>query len=120
MLLLLLFLLADSMFAAELTGGVYGPSGAVISGATVIPNTRPADRSFIARSMGDGSFRFDTLAAGTYDLEVRVPGFALYQRRGRNIAEGRRTVMETLHISAAGQPRTARPPRRAPSAWAAT
>ncbi len=107
MLLVLLLLLAvASMSAAELTGAVYDPSGARVPKA------------------GDGSFRFDTLAPGPCDLEVRAPGFVLYQRRGINIAEGRRTVVnvalrlgeitETLHISAAGQPRTAPPatPRR--------
>ncbi|MCC6540317.1 MAG: TonB family protein [Bryobacterales bacterium] len=121
-----LFLLAASFAAqaAELTGAVYDPSGARVPKASVILRTRPATQDITTQAGEDGSFRFATLAAGTYDLEVRVPGFVLYQRRGLNLADNRRTVVnsalrlgevtETLHVSAAGQPRAAAPaaPRR--------
>jgi TonB family protein len=67
---------------SSLTGSIYDPSGAVIPGAAVLLKNLNGKNQEITRSGAVGEYRFASLPAGKYDLEVRAPGFALYQRPG--------------------------------------
>src|SRR5579862_1994149 len=76
-------LLSASMLWAQaasgvLRGQVSDPSGAAISGASVIMT--PATGSpVVVQSNGQGSYEFKNLPAGKYILTVAAPGFTLFE-----------------------------------------
>src|SRR2546425_9620621 len=64
--------------AGSLRGQVTDPSGAAITGATVVMT--PAAGSPIAvQSNAQGMYEFKSLAAGKYSLTVVAQGFSLYE-----------------------------------------
>ncbi len=79
----LLFPLSVSALLAQTSSGVLrgqvaDPSGAAISGASVIMT--PATGSpIVIQSNAQGMYEFKTLPAGKYILTVAAPGFALYE-----------------------------------------
>src|ERR1035437_9464561 len=79
----LLFPLPVSALLAQTSSGVLrgqvaDPSGAAISGASVIMT--PATGSpIVIQSNAQGMYEFKTLPAGKYILTVAAPGFALYE-----------------------------------------
>ena len=82
-LLVFIFLLSASALLAQtdagvLRGQVSDPSGATVSGASVIMT--PASGSpTVVQSNGQGNYEFKTLPAGKYTLTVAAPGFSLYE-----------------------------------------
>lgn len=72
----------DARPRAVLSGSVYDPSGAAMPQAVVMLKNVDKSNQEIARSGEDGSYQFDRVAAGTYNVEVRARGFALYQQAG--------------------------------------
>ncbi|MFZ0863897.1 MAG: carboxypeptidase regulatory-like domain-containing protein [Candidatus Sulfotelmatobacter sp.] len=86
-----LFLLSASAMLAQtaagaLRGQVTDPSGAAISGASVIMT--PATGSpIVVQSNGQGMYEFKSLPAGKYVLTVAAPGFALYENDNVVIAD---------------------------------
>lgn len=66
---------------ATISGVVYDPSGAAIPAATVtLSNLNTKNRE--TTSTGDaGEYVFAGIPAGTYELEIRKPGFKLLQRK---------------------------------------
>lgn len=61
---------------AELTGVVFDPNGAVIQGAHVtLVNVETKDE-LISFSDGSGTYKFENLPAGTFNLKIQATGFA--------------------------------------------
>ncbi len=81
-LLVLLFLPLGSSVAQTTTGALRGqvtdPSGAAITGATVVMT--PATGSPVtAQTNAQGIYEFKTLSAGKYSLTVVAQGFTVYE-----------------------------------------
>ncbi len=75
-----LFTLTTSLVPAQssilISGRVTDPNNAGVSGATVILIARDNRLRTTAVTAGDGSYRFERIAAGDYLLEARAAGFA--------------------------------------------
>src|SRR4051812_13424296 len=69
-------------FAQNAGGALHGqvtdPSGAAISGASIIM-TPPGGAPIVVQSNGQGMYDFKTLPAGKYTLTVSAPGFTLFE-----------------------------------------
>jgi hypothetical protein len=89
--IVILLLLSASALLAQaasgiLRGQVADPSGAAISGASVIMT--PATGSpIVVQSNGQGMYEFKTLAPGKYILTVAAPGFTLFENDNVVIAD---------------------------------
>jgi TonB family protein len=114
---------AGATRAADISGRVFDPSGAVIPKAMVrVTNSETGAKSETTTG-DDGSFRVQSLVAGTYEVRVGVPGFAYFYRGGikldananfsLNPAMALGEVSETVIIEAPGKanPQPARPQR---------
>ncbi|MCU1275491.1 MAG: TonB family protein, partial [Bryobacterales bacterium] len=108
---------------SSLTGSVYDPSGAAVPGSTVLLNNVNGKNKEIVRSGGAGEYQLVSLAAGKYDIDVRAPGFAPYQRRGLELNPGTPvhldikldvgSVSEAVDVVGRGpRPASSGPPRR--------
>jgi hypothetical protein len=79
-------LLAFVPALASITGGISGvvadPSGAVLSGASVVATDIQTGVRTSAKTDGKGFYNLPTLAVGTYDLEIQHPGFKSYRKTG--------------------------------------
>jgi len=79
-------ILSASLVWASITGSVSGivsdPSGAVISGATVVTTDTQTGIKATVNTDAQGFYRFPTLAIGTYDLQVSQVGFKSYTKTG--------------------------------------
>ncbi len=84
---LLALVLASQPAAAQilygsLVGNVADASGAVIPGAQVTVTNEGTGSSRAGESTAAGTFSFQTLAAGSYRIEVRSDGFSTYSATG--------------------------------------
>lgn len=84
----------DAGQQASLTGSVYDPSGAVVPGATVLLKDASRKTQEVVTSGAAGAYQFPSLPAGKYNLEVSVPGFALYKRLGLELTPGTPTQLD--------------------------
>ncbi|HWX91262.1 MAG TPA: TonB-dependent receptor [Terriglobales bacterium] len=79
-------ILTASLVWASITGTISGivtdPSGAVISGATVVATDTQTGTRATVTTDAQGFYRFSTLAVGTYDLQVSQVGFKSYTKTG--------------------------------------
>jgi Carboxypeptidase regulatory-like domain/Putative zinc-finger len=66
----------DQTATNQLTGAVTDPTGAPIPGATVELSNTTDQTTRTAVTDGDGAYLLEGLAAGTYSMETRAPGFA--------------------------------------------
>jgi TonB family protein len=76
----------------SLTGTVRDPSGAVIPGCTVVARNADGSNAETAQTDASGQYRFNSIPAGTYSLEVDARGFAVFklpqmQVTGGNVAQ---------------------------------
>jgi TonB family protein len=111
--------------ATDLTGFVSDPTGAYVPRATVIAANPAAGNREIATTDAAGTFAFHSIPAGRYTLEVRVPGFAVYQQNDLVLEAGVPLavhpelsvggVTEKLSVVAEGTPRLQSPPAGAPA-----
>src|SRR5687768_7803535 len=65
---------------ASLLGTVTDPTGAVVSGATVIVENVGTRGSQTTQTDGSGSYAIERLPVGEYTLTVTAPGFKRFQR----------------------------------------
>ncbi len=98
---LLSFLMAAVSFAQNATGALRGqvadPSGAAISGATVIMT--PATGSpVVIQSNAQGAYEYKSLPAGKYILTIAAPGFTLYENDSVMIADQPLRLNVTMSI----------------------
>src|ERR1700754_1776127 len=69
-------LMAQSLVSGDLTGTVTDPSGAVVSGATVMIKNNSTGASRTATTNSNGNYRFSLLGPGTYTISVTASGFS--------------------------------------------
>jgi TonB family protein len=110
---------ASAAQSAELSGRVYDASNATVPQAQVVLRSRDTSTEFKTVSGPAGEYRLAGLPGGSYDLEVLMPGFARYQRRGIKLTDSTVTsmstvlnlgeVQETLQVTAPGQARPQQP-----------
>jgi len=78
----LLTALAWGSITGSISGVVTDPSGAVVSGASVVAiDTQTGVRSTVT-SDTKGFYSFSSLPVGTYDVEVTQPGFRTFSKMG--------------------------------------
>jgi hypothetical protein len=70
------------VFASSIVGTITDPNGAVIAGATISIFNREVNFSLYTSTSDDGTFRFDGLAAGVYEIRVTAPGFTPSEDNG--------------------------------------
>jgi hypothetical protein len=89
--LTLLGALCGGLVHAQGTGAIHGqvldPSGAAVTGASVIVTT-PDQQTLGAVTNQQGAFDLKNLAAGTYKVEVIAKGFQLYSNAAVQVAAG--------------------------------
>src|SRR5215510_10916859 len=80
LLVLSLFTSASAFGQATATGTISGTvmdkSSSVISGAEVVITSKATGASRTANSSDEGSFRFDLLSAGSYNVKISKSGFS--------------------------------------------
>jgi TonB family protein len=110
------FLAAAAMAqSAELSGRIYDASSATVPTASVVLRSRDTSAEFKTVSGPAGEYRITGLPGGSYDLEVSMPGFARYQRRGIKLTDASVAtvssvlslgeVQEEVQVTAPGQAR---------------
>jgi len=68
-----------STASPSLSGTVYDPSGAVVPGALILLKNDTSHQE-AARTNAAGEFKFSSLPAGSYTMQVRSQGFAEFQK----------------------------------------
>jgi len=88
----------------SLTGTVKDMTGAVISGATVVVTDAAIKSTRTLKTDANGHYVASGLAAGSYELEVRSPGFQTLQLAGLAVDPSRPNVADlTLQIGQASE-----------------
>src|SRR4051794_38970084 len=70
------YLLGQATAAGTIQGTITDKSNAVVSGAQVVATFKATGVTRAATTSDTGSFRFDLLQAGTYEVKVAKQGFA--------------------------------------------
>jgi hypothetical protein len=65
-------------FSASITGMITDPSGAVVSGGAVQLKNMATNDVRDTNSEANGSYKFDNLLPGTYEIRVEARGFKTY------------------------------------------
>lgn len=88
-LLALLFSLENGIYAqgttSRITGTVEDNSGAAVSGATITLTNPATGTSLSTETSESGSYTFDLIQIGTYDLSVEKQGFKKYVSTGNTV-----------------------------------
>ena len=88
---ILLFLMTNFCLAADggsVSGTVSDPSGAVISGATIVLSVPTGGTQGTVSSSADGSYSFPNVAPGHYQIQVDAPGFQSYSEADIDVEVG--------------------------------
>jgi hypothetical protein len=80
---------ADELTGHPLSGIVLDPSGAAIPGAAVVLRANGGSAPTETKTDSSGSFHFDRVLSGKYEIEVRADGFR--DAHLQSIVSGRRT-----------------------------
>jgi hypothetical protein len=81
-------------FASSIVGTITDPNGAVIAGATISILNREANLSLYTSTSDDGTFRFDGVATGVYEIRVTAPGFAPSEESGMFVQANNETRVD--------------------------
>ena len=114
----LLFLLTFTYAAFGQTGGtitglISDPAGAVVANAPVEARNTATGVVVSAATSATGNYVFGALPAGTYEINVTVPGFKKYVRTGVTVQQLQTTRVDvTLVIGAAAESVTVSEARR--------
>ena len=83
----------------SLTGTIFDPHRAVISGAKITLTNEKTKQEQTATSNDEGQYRFQSLEAGTYTLKVEAQGFALSEITNIDLqANGERRADAILQV----------------------
>ncbi len=74
-------LMAQSLISGDLTGTVTDPSGAVLSGASVMLKSDATGQSRTTTTGSNGNYRFSLLPPGNYTITVTMSGFSKAEER---------------------------------------
>jgi hypothetical protein len=90
---LIVFLVPSILFAqvsttGKITGAVVDPSGAGVAAVNVTVKSPALLAQRTTQTAADGSYLFDLLPPGTYELAVGAPGFRSYRETGIVITAG--------------------------------
>ena len=87
-----------------ISGSVVDQSGAAVPGAKVNAKNKATGSSFDTTSGGDGSFRFPSLAIGSYDLTVSQTGFESVTQSNVTVTISQTTALTiTLNVGNASE-----------------
>lgn len=87
-------LFAQATASATLQGTVLDKSGAVIPNAEVKVTSKDNGSVRTATSGAEGTYRFDLLSAGTYEVRITSKGFATAAYEGVELSVGRTTTID--------------------------
>jgi hypothetical protein len=90
-----------SAINGEITGTVTDASGAAVSGAPVELSNAETGLKQSAKSADSGLYRFTLLPLGTYELTVRMPGFAAATYKGIAVSAGATSTVD-MRLAVAG------------------
>jgi hypothetical protein len=74
-------LMAQSLISGDLTGTVTDPSGAVVTGATVMLQSTTTGETRNSTTSSSGVYRFSLLPPGSYTISVSAQGFSKAETR---------------------------------------
>ncbi len=96
---------------ASLTGTILDKSGAVVPGAQITVTNKSTGDTRTTTSGSNGLYRFDLLAVGTYNMEIKKAGFATYnvsnivlyigQTTSENVTLSPGAVTQTITVTSA-------------------
>ncbi|MGO9591530.1 MAG: TonB-dependent receptor domain-containing protein [Candidatus Acidiferrales bacterium] len=90
--------------SGDITGTVTDPSGAVIPNAAVVATETARGTSYTATTGDSGQYRLIGLLPATYNVTVRVAGFATMTQNGVVVSVGETTIADFgLKVAATGQ-----------------
>ncbi len=96
--------LAQTTGSATLRGIVKDPTGAVVSGATVMLKSVRTQSERKIKSNSDGVYAFAAVEPGVYDLRVEASGFKILSQTGVSISPGDTRGLDiTLEIGATSE-----------------
>ncbi|MDR3699635.1 MAG: M56 family metallopeptidase [Candidatus Sulfopaludibacter sp.] len=72
----------------SLSGTVRDPSGAVVPGCTVALTGVDGSGAYTMQTDATGQYRFSSVLAGKYNVEVRAPGFAAFKLEQLPVTDG--------------------------------
>ena len=91
-----LFFVAGTLFAQSdrgtVTGTIADPAGAVVANAPVQARNTQTGALYQAATSGTGNYTIAQLPAGTYEINVTVPGFKKYTRQGLEVGDRKSVV----------------------------
>lgn len=90
--------------SGDINGTVTDPSGAVIPNAAVVATETARGTSYTATTGDSGQYRLIGLLPATYNVTVRVAGFATMTQNGVVVSVGETTIADfSLKVAATGQ-----------------
>ncbi len=90
--------------SGDINGTVTDPSGAVIPNAAVVATETARGTSYTAATGDSGQYRLIGLLPATYNVTVRVAGFATMTQNGVVVSVGETTIADfSLKVAATGQ-----------------
>ena len=90
--------------SGDINGTVTDPSGAVIPNAAVVATETARGTSYTATTGDSGQYRLIGLLPATYNVTVRVAGFATITQNGVVVSVGETTIADfSLKVAATGQ-----------------
>ncbi|MGA8872780.1 MAG: carboxypeptidase regulatory-like domain-containing protein [Candidatus Acidiferrales bacterium] len=90
--------------SGDINGTVTDPSGAVIPNAAVVATETARGTSYTATTGDSGQYRLIGLLPATYNVTVRVAGFATMTQNGVVVSLGETTIADfSLKVAATGQ-----------------
>src|SRR5215469_13397813 len=90
----------SSLVGGALDGEVADSTGARIPGASVTARDVSTHQAREVTTNGEGSFRMQELAPGTYEISISQPGFAAYHHTGVTVQLGATTHLDVALQSA--------------------
>ena len=86
-------MMAQSLVSGDLTGTITDPSGAVVSGATVMLKSNATGATRTATSNANGAYRFSLLPPGMYTVSATAQGFSKAEST-TSVAVGQATIAD--------------------------
>ena len=94
-------LMAQSLISGDMTGTVTDPSGAVLSGASVMLKSDATGQTRTTQTGANGNYRFSLLPPGNYTIAVTMSGFSKSEVRAA-VNVGQATIADVKMAVGAG------------------